>query len=181
VKVLIGLDLGTTNTKAVAFEPERGQVVAVTTRATPYVDVPSGARETEPGELWQTVVACMRDLTGRGDLEVLAVGVAGFAEAGIPLDQRGQPLYNLIPWHDRRTEPQMRRIRDALGAALLIGAGAGVWGAGRVEAGRMTRAPENISGALAHVRVRSGHLPFGIEPRFPVAEPQARLEGIAPG
>jgi sugar (pentulose or hexulose) kinase len=116
--ILIGLDVGTTNTKAVAFDPASGQVVAGAVRPTPYVSVdgPSGApggeptREIDPEALWQAVSACLRELTAHVDGSVLALGIASMAEAGLPLDAVGQPLYRIIPWYDFRTEPQLHQI-----------------------------------------------------------------------
>src|SRR5579884_561077 len=74
---LIGLDVGTTNTKAVAFDPASGRVVAVASRPTPYVDVSPGdggsaAREIDPAQLWDGVVACLREVTRAATGPVLA-------------------------------------------------------------------------------------------------------------
>lgn len=115
MSVLIGLDVGTTNTKAVAFDPETGRVVAVASRPTPYVDVGligggSAAREIDPAQLWEAVVICLRQVMGAVASPVLAVGIASMAEAGVPLDGSGEPLYRIIPWYDPRTEPQLQRV-----------------------------------------------------------------------
>lgn len=115
MSLLIGLDVGTTNTKAVAFQPATGQVVAVASRPTPYVGVtrssgPGSDREIDPGQLWDSVVACLRQVTELASGPALAVGIASMAEAGVPLDAAGQPLYRIIPWYDPRTEPQLRRV-----------------------------------------------------------------------
>ena len=107
---LIGLDIGTTNTKAVAFDPGTGHVVAVASRPTPYLDVGRGEREIDPGQLWEGVVACLRELTAAAPGRVLATGIASMAEAGVPLDAAGQPLYRIIPWYDPRTEPQLQWV-----------------------------------------------------------------------
>ncbi len=115
MSVLIGLDIGTTNTKAVAFDPASGRVVAVASRPTPYVDVEPGgggpaAREIDPAQLWEGVVICLRQVTSAATGPVLAVGIASMAEAGVPLDRSGEPLYRIIPWYDPRTEPQLQRV-----------------------------------------------------------------------
>lgn len=110
MSVLIGLDVGTTNTKAVAFDPDTGHVVAVASRPTPYVGIGAGEREIDPGQLWEGVAACLREVMGAAPGRVLALGIASMAEAGIPFDANGTPLYRIIPWYDPRTEPQLRRV-----------------------------------------------------------------------
>ncbi|HVC32949.1 MAG TPA: FGGY family carbohydrate kinase [Chloroflexota bacterium] len=110
--VLIGLDVGTTNTKAVAFDPETGHVVAVASHPTPYVSAGTGAdaREIDPDALWAGAVDCLRQVISAAARPVLAVGIASMAEAGVPLDATGKALYRIIPWYDARTEPQARRV-----------------------------------------------------------------------
>ena len=115
MSLLIGLDVGTTNTKAVAFDPGAGHVVAVASRPTPYVSTKTDAteasdREIDPDQLWDGVVACLRQVTSVVSSPVLAVGIASMAEAGVPLDAAGRPLYRIIPWYDPRTEPQLQRV-----------------------------------------------------------------------
>lgn len=115
MSILIGLDVGTTNTKAVAFDPATGQVVAVAAHPTPYVSVSdranrTGDREIDPDQLWGTVVTCLREVSGERQEAVQAVGIASMAEAGVPLDADGRPLYRIIPWYDARTEPQLQWV-----------------------------------------------------------------------
>jgi len=108
---LIGLDIGTTNTKAVAFDPARRRVVAVSAHPTPYStggdDRPS---EIDPEALWLGVTRVLREVTAASAGPAAAVGIASMAEAGVPLDERGRPLYRIIPWYDVRTEPQLQRV-----------------------------------------------------------------------
>jgi xylulokinase len=112
VSFLLGLDVGTTNTKAVAFDPATGRVVAVASRPTPYTDLADGIQETEPAELWQAVVDCLQAIVPQLAGPILAMGVASLGEAGVPLDAAGQPVYRIIPWYDRRTEPQLQHLLE---------------------------------------------------------------------
>ncbi len=118
--VLIGVDAGTTNTKAVAFDPATGQVVAVAARPTPYTERSTGERLIDPEALWQAALACLREVTSQIAGPPLALGVASMAEAGVPLDRRGQPLYGIIPWYDPRTEPQLQRVLAVVGPERLF-------------------------------------------------------------
>jgi xylulokinase len=117
---LVGLDVGTTNTKAIALDPTTGRIIAVTSQPTPYVEVGNGAREIDPEQLWLAVVSCLNELGERAGGAVLAIGIASMAEAGIPLDAADRPLYRLIPWYDPRTEPQLRNTVARVGAEHLF-------------------------------------------------------------
>ncbi len=124
MSVLVGLDVGTTNTKAVAFDPATGHVVAVASRPTPYQDVGRGEREIDPTELWDGVAACLGEVMAAAPGPALAVGIASMAEAGVPLGVDGRPLSRIIPWYDPRTEPQLRWVlshRDPLRLFQLTG------------------------------------------------------------
>lgn len=117
MNILIGLDVGTTNTKAVAFAAESGRVVAEASRPTPYVTVripPNGraAREIDSEALWEGVVGCLQEIGPRlpATSVVRGVGVASMAEAGVPLDSAGRPLARIIPWNDPRTQPQLAEV-----------------------------------------------------------------------
>lgn len=120
MSILIGLDVGTTNTKAIAFAAESGRVVAESSHPTPYVTVevpPDGkpAREIDPETLWQAVVACLRDLSPHLNEPVRGIGIASMAEAGVPLDAAGRPLGRIIPWNDPRTLPQLSEVLAEVG------------------------------------------------------------------
>ena len=97
--MLLGLDIGTSRTKAVLIDAGGREAGAATVR-TPFA--------TRDGRVEMTVdalLACLHEvLAGLGDRrrQVVAAGVAGIAESGAPLDSVGQPLAPVIAWHDER-------------------------------------------------------------------------------
>ena len=105
---LLGVDLGTSHIRVVAYDPQLGQVCALAEQPTPTEHPWPGASQHDPEQLWQAVSACLRQtlaaLPGR---RPLGLAIASFAEAGLPLDANGQPLYPIIAWYDRRCEPQV--------------------------------------------------------------------------
>ncbi|MDA8219135.1 MAG: FGGY family carbohydrate kinase [Dehalococcoidales bacterium] len=112
---LLGIDVGTTNTKAVVFDPAAGKVVAVADRPTVTRHPKPEWGEYDPAQLWEGIVATVREATaGRAD-SIKAVAVASMAEAGVPIDRDGRYLYPIIVWNDPRSEPQTRRWHDWLG------------------------------------------------------------------
>ncbi|SRR5579884_1699693 len=120
MSVLIGLDVGTTNTKAVAFDPETSRVVAVTAQVTRAISPVPGWSEIDPAQLWDGVAACLGQIVLRIRGPILGVGIASMAEAGVPLNAAGQPVYRIIHWYDPRAEQQLAQTLDRFGAEHLF-------------------------------------------------------------
>lgn len=116
--LLAGLDLGTTNLKAVVYDSLTGKLVARASRPTPVVQVQTAWSEHESEALWQAVCGCMREACA-GKKDIAALGIAGMAEAGFPLGSNAQVLDNAIAWFDRRSEPQTSWVEDRIPAADL--------------------------------------------------------------
>jgi len=106
--LLLGIDVGTTNTKVVVYDPERGQVVAVAGRPTQTHHPRPEWSEFLADELWEGAAAAVREVVDAvgGPAAIQAVSVASMGEAGVPLDAQQRPLAPLIAWYDLRTEPQ---------------------------------------------------------------------------
>ncbi|MHB1134496.1 MAG: FGGY-family carbohydrate kinase [Chloroflexota bacterium] len=113
--LLLGLDIGTTNTKAVVYEPATGKVVAVASRPTATHHPRPEWSEYDPAELWANIAAVIREASAGRAERIRAVAAGSMAEAGVPIDKEGNYLYNIIVWHDLRTEPQARRWHEWLG------------------------------------------------------------------
>jgi xylulokinase len=119
--VLIGLDMGSTNIKAVAYEPD-GRTVAIASAPTiTHYPRPSWAYY-EPDELWSSAVQVLREVTSKLDdpRRVAGLAVASVGEAGVTLDAEGEPTYQCIAWFDRRTIPQMEWLKKAIGEDALF-------------------------------------------------------------
>lgn len=112
-ELLLGLDIGTTNIKAIIFDAG-GALVSAASIATPMRRPRPGWAEHEPEELWQAAVAAIRRaLASVADpRRVRGLAVASVAEAGVLVNARGEPVGPLIAWFDSRTIPQMQRWRE---------------------------------------------------------------------
>lgn len=115
--LLVGLDIGSTNIKAVVFEAD-GRIVARASQKTPTHFPRPGWAYYDPGELWQTTAAALRAATAQVEnpARIASVGVASVGETGVLLDAQGQPLYEMIAWYDSRSEAQGSRLAQLLGA-----------------------------------------------------------------
>ncbi len=118
--LLVGLDIGSTNIKAVVFEAN-GQIVARASRKTPTHFPRPGWAYFDPTELWQTTAAVLRAATAQVDApaRIASVGVASVGETGVLLDAQGTPLYEMIAWYDSRSEEQGAKLAEALGAERI--------------------------------------------------------------
>ncbi|HVT69446.1 MAG TPA: FGGY family carbohydrate kinase [Trebonia sp.] len=114
--LLVGLDVGTTASKAVVFTPS-GQPVADGRAATPWQATASGA-ELDPRGLLDAALRAVGDaLAAAPDGPVVALGVASIGESGVLVDGAGEPVAPVIAWHDTRDEQQVRELARDLGAA----------------------------------------------------------------
>ena len=104
--VLVGVDVGTSRVKAVAFDLA-GSALASADRSTPWIRA-RGLTDMDPHEMARTV----RDVAGRvclaiDDCEIVGLGVTGMAEAGVLLDGADRPLAPIFAWHDPRGDVEM--------------------------------------------------------------------------
>jgi sugar (pentulose or hexulose) kinase len=104
-EILVGLDLGTTSSKAIARDV-RDRQVALVEGATPWTTVSSGT-QTTPESLFTLAVSLLTDVVHlaeehTGPVRVVGVGVAGLGESGVLLDATGEPCAPVIAWFDKR-------------------------------------------------------------------------------
>lgn len=117
--VLLGIDVGTTETKAVATSPE-GQVLAIGSGATPWRATPRGGAEIAPSALLDGVLAACANAVEQavGHLPsmptVRSVGVTSIAESGVLLGPQGRPTDTpIIAWFDPRGIEEFRALDRA--------------------------------------------------------------------
>ncbi|MEZ4711056.1 MAG: FGGY family carbohydrate kinase [Caldilineaceae bacterium] len=114
---LIGVDIGTSNIKAVAFGLDGAELLI---ESTPTITHYPGADRAyfEPEEIWDAICRVLRPLCHKlGDLaQPAAIAFTSMGEAAIPLDAQGRHTYPAIAWYDRRTVPQVEWWREAIGA-----------------------------------------------------------------
>lgn len=117
---LMGLDIGTTNLKALIFDMRGGEVAAAIS-PTPITKTAGGGAHYDPEALWETTcriinqaIAGLLDKVPHAKASDLkGVAVASMAEAGVPLDKDGNALYPLIAWFDPRSEGEAQWWRDS--------------------------------------------------------------------
>lgn len=114
--LLLGLDVGTTATKALLFDLD-GAVVAAAKQPYDLLTPQPGWVEQEPDALWQAVVTAIRAVlaaTSEGD-RVVALSQASQGGTTILVDGDGDPVYPAISWMDERGAETVGALRDRLG------------------------------------------------------------------
>lgn len=119
--LIAGIDVGTTNIKAVVFASD-GDIVAEASAPTLIHYPQPGWAYYDPEEIWQSVAQVLRQATGQlaDPSRIAGVAVASVGEAGVPLDAHGQPTYDAIAWFDQRTQPQVDWLDRAIGRDRLF-------------------------------------------------------------
>ncbi len=117
---LIGLDLGTTNTKALLCDDE-GRIIHIASRRLPVREAGGGQAEYDPGALWEAAIAVLREAVRAAPDAgaVRAIAATSVGEAGVPCAEGGEPLYPVIAWFDPRSAPQAEALVARIGAATL--------------------------------------------------------------
>lgn len=111
----LGLDLGTTNVKAIVVEPS-GCVASVGSAPVERYCTGDGGVEQDIGQIWQAVQTAISGALARADsASIQAVGVSSQGGAMQILDSRDRPLGRVISWLDARGRPYDAALTIELG------------------------------------------------------------------
>ena len=117
---LLGLDVGTTGCKAVAFDLE-GKVLASAYREYPLVHPEPGWAELDTNGLWGNVTEVLKEVNHQVTSDpVRALSVSCQGEAVTGVDAAGRALCNFSVSFDHRTVPQAQWWKENLGAECLF-------------------------------------------------------------
>ncbi len=117
MSLLLGIDVGTTGTKALLLDPERG-VVGEAERPCTLHSIHAGWAEEDTEEWWANVRATTRELVEGAD--IAAVGVTGMVPCTIPLDEHGTPLRWSIQQNDARSVGEVEELRRRLEGRRIL-------------------------------------------------------------
>lgn len=113
--MLLGIDLGTTNVKAVLTEPN-GRVVARASATVRLIHVADRGVEQDIEDIWSATLSAIGKLKDNGDLShVKAVGISAQGGALQMLGPEGMPRGPVISWMDGRGRPYDDDLTRKLG------------------------------------------------------------------
>jgi len=119
----LGLDIGTSATKALLMDPD-GKVLATATAPHDISSPRPGWSEQDPDAWYSAAVKATRAVVQKAGIDprhVQAVGLSGQMHGLVITDRTGKPLRPAIIWNDQRTADQARQIEETVGgrAALI--------------------------------------------------------------
>lgn len=112
---LVGLDVGTTSSKAVVLDTG-GTEVAQGRAPTSWHAAAAGVQTEAPAVLESASRALSAALRKAPRGQIIAVGVASMGESGVLLNRDGDPIAPVIAWHDNRDEKEVRQLGETFGA-----------------------------------------------------------------
>lgn len=118
---VIGVDIGTTSTKALAFD-ENGWEAAGHHVEYPLLAPQPLAAEQDPKQIYRAVITCIKTAIQSGGIDAARITCVSFSSAMhslIAVDKDGKPLTQCITWADNRSEPWAQRIKRELGGHAI--------------------------------------------------------------
>ena len=122
MKLLLGIDLGTSATKTVLFD-EKCRVLASAAQEYPLLQPQNGWAEQDPEEWWAAASATIRRVlsaSGADPRDIAGIGLSGQMHGLIMLDGEGRVLRPSILWCDQRTADECEEITRTVGRERLI-------------------------------------------------------------
>lgn len=114
--VTLGIDIGTTGTKVVAFDAADGRLLAVSRSVRAHTDGP-GIAEADSAEWIDNAVAAIGDLIAHHDVDprrVSAISTTGMVPAVLALDDDNRPLRRAILQSDARAVDEISVVARQL-------------------------------------------------------------------
>ncbi|MDY0166868.1 MAG: xylulokinase [Thermoguttaceae bacterium] len=117
MSAMLGIDIGTSGTKALAIDAE-GQILASAMETYPcYVPKPLWS-EQDPNDWWEATVKAVRQVVRRAKLkaaDVKAIGLSGQMHGSVFLDKDNKVVRRAILWNDQRTAAECSEIEQRAG------------------------------------------------------------------
>ncbi|WFR99745.1 glycerol kinase GlpK [Rhizobium tumorigenes] len=111
---ILAIDQGTTSTRAIIFD-DKMKVAGVGQMEFPQIYPQSGWVEHDPEDIWQSVLATVRDAIAAAGIEagqIAAIGITNQRETVVVWERdTGKPIQNAIVWQDRRTAAYCDKLK----------------------------------------------------------------------
>ena len=119
---VLGVDVGTTGTKAILVTPGGTVVASATEEYALHTPHPGWAEQDPQDWWWATVAAIRRVLTASGvhPQEILGLGLSGQQHGSVFLDGEGEVLREALLWCDQRTAAQCEWIHRTIGFDKVV-------------------------------------------------------------
>lgn len=122
---MIGIDIGTTSTKAALFHIN-GELVDTAFAHYPLYTPQISAAEQDPDEIFQAVIQTIAQIMTKNNLDPSHIHFVSFSAAMhsiIPIDASGTPLMNALTWADNRSEHYAKHLSEQGGHQIYLSTG----------------------------------------------------------
>ncbi|MCX6047979.1 MAG: FGGY-family carbohydrate kinase [Chloroflexi bacterium] len=119
--LLIGIDIGTTSTKAVVFD-RQGNILTQASQEYPTSYPQPNWAEQDPDDWWRATCFVLQRIFAENVLnahDVAGIGISCQAPSMVAVDQQGRPLHPALIWMDRRSEAQCHWLHEQVGEANI--------------------------------------------------------------
>jgi xylulokinase len=119
----MGIDVGTSGTRALVIDPAGRIVGSATTEHVPFATPRPGWAEQDPADWWRATGDAVRGALAAAGIDgggIAAVGFSGQMHGSTLLDERDQVVRPALLWCDQRTGAECEAITSKIGAARLI-------------------------------------------------------------
>jgi xylulokinase len=120
---MMGIDVGTTGTRAVVVRPDGHVVGAATGDHQPMRMLKPGWAEQDPTDWWQATIVAVRAALANAGLtgtDIAAIGLSGQMHGVVLLDQTYAVIRPALIWCDQRSQAQCDWITAQVGSERLI-------------------------------------------------------------
>ena len=121
-KYLLGIDIGTTNVKAVLFSAD-GSPVAMGQKGYPTYYPGPNAAEQDAEDWWESTKFAIQEINHKiagKDHQIEAICVSSQSPTLLPLDEDGRPLRRGMIWMDRRAEKESAWLLEKFGKEKFL-------------------------------------------------------------
>jgi gluconokinase len=118
---MIGMDIGTTSTKAVLFQ-ENGKIVTQANVGYPLHQPSPSVAEQDPDQILDAVIRTLADVMKQSGVQpddVLFVSFSSAMHSVIAVDSSGMPLTACITWADNRSAACALRLKNEMNGQEL--------------------------------------------------------------
>jgi gluconokinase len=118
MKYLIGIDIGTGSTKAVALDAT-GKILHSEHVAYPTLTPQPQFSEQAPEIIWQAFIKCVARTIAHLRQQPEALAISSAMHSLLAVDGNGNPLMNMITWADNRSADIATKIRNSSKGEML--------------------------------------------------------------
>ncbi|WP_018663265.1 gluconokinase [Heyndrickxia acidiproducens] len=114
---MIGVDIGTTSTKAVLYKID-GTIVANANHGYPLFTPDAFTAEQDPDQIFEAVLGAIHEVVEKSGQRPETIRFVSFSSAMhsvIPVDREGRPLMKCMTWADNRSIEWSRKLKEEMG------------------------------------------------------------------